>query len=215
MMRRSLVVLSALMLLAAALVSASAQGGQGRRGGGGGGLNLLRRESVQKELKMTADQVAKVDAKRQEVRQQTQALDQSLSPQERAEKSREIQQKAVADILNEDQMKRFHQLELQQEGPAALLHKDIADKLKLTDDQRKQIADIQQKSREDMRAALQGKNFRDLSDEDRQKLQEIRKTADEKMVAVLTDEQKDQWKDMQGEKFDFGPPPGRAGGAGA
>jgi hypothetical protein len=215
-MRHSLVALAAFALLALSLVAASAQGGGGRRGGGfgrnAGGLALLRMESVQKELKMTPDQIAKVDTKQQELRQQMRELRQNGGDDPRAamEKMQELNHKAVAEILDETQQKRFHQLELQREGPAALAHKEVQDKLGLSEDQRSKIADIQRKAGEDMRSMMEGKNLREMSDDERrtmmEKMRSMQKETGEKMLAVLTDDQRSKWTDMQGAKFEFGRP---------
>lgn len=244
-MKRSLIALTAAVLLTASLGVAFAQetggaagqpgqgqgrgGGQGRRGGmmgrGGGGLRMLRQESVQKELKMTQFQIDKLDAKQQEVQGKMRDLmqnagdPQSMSPEDRqklGEKMQALQNQAVADILDTTQLQRFHQLELQQQGASALSRKEVADKLHLTDQQRTQIGDIQKQSMADMRAATQGKDFQNMSDEDRQKLmtqmRDMRKATDEKITGVLNESQKKQWKEMLGKPFEFGPPPGRQGG---
>ncbi len=215
-MRRNLIVLSALVLT---MVSAGALSAQGRRGGmmgRMGGLRLLSMEPVQKELKMTPAQIDKVNAKQQEVRAQIRDLvqsggsPQSMSAEDREKfmmKVMEIQHKAVSDILDGPQMKRFDQLELQRQGLQALTRKDVADKLKLSDDQRNSVADILQKAEGERQAALQGKGFQNLTDEDRQKLESIHKSTDQKIKAVLSEDQQKQWKEMHGEPFHFGPPP--------
>jgi hypothetical protein len=214
--------MAAIALLAMSVIAASAQGGGGgRRGFGrmGGGLGLLGIPEVQKELKMTQPQIDKVPTKQQEVRSQMQDLfqnggGQNASPEERQQmfaKVQGIQEKAVEDILTNDQLKRYHQLELQQQfqmmGPAALMRKDIAEKLKLTDDQRSKLGAIQEDVQSQMRDMFQNGGGQNASPEDRQqmmsKLQTIRKTANEKAIAVLTDDQQKQWKEMQGAPFTF------------
>ncbi|HLY64786.1 MAG TPA: Spy/CpxP family protein refolding chaperone [Chloroflexota bacterium] len=141
-----------------------------------------------------------------------------------------IQSKAVSDILDTKQMVRYHQLELQQQGIGAVgRNKDLAAKLGLTDDQVKQIGEIQRQSGAEMQAAMQAAGgpqaFRTMSPEDRQKLfakmADSRKATEAKMVALLTDKQQAKWKEMTGAHFDFpamgpgfgrrpgGPPPGQ------
>ncbi|HZP80337.1 MAG TPA: hypothetical protein VFB21_01745 [Chthonomonadaceae bacterium] len=222
-MRHRMIALIVIGLLIVSVGSASAQGGRrgGMMGRMGGGLGLLRMESVQKELKMTQPQIEKLDSKQQEVRAQMQELFQNsggfqnMSPEDRQKlfaKSQEIQHKAVADILDTTQMKRFEQLELQQQGPSALMRKDIADRLKLTEAQRSKLAEIQQQAMSEMRALFQSGNGGGpggMSEENRQKFQAIQKTSNEKALAVLTAEQQKQWKQMLGAPFTFGPPPGR------
>ena len=206
------------LILASATGVASAQGGARRGGGGmigrGGSLQLLRVPEVQTELKMTPEQIGKIDAKQQETRQALQDMFQGgggqLSPEERQKRTdamQAIQTKAVAGILDATQQKRFRQLELQQQGPLALARKDVATELKLTEEQSKQVAEIQRASGEEMRAAMQGVDFRNMSAEDRTKMmtkmQQSQKAAGDKVAALLTDAQKTQWKEMLGAPFTF------------
>jgi hypothetical protein len=221
-----------MVLLLSVGSAALAQGGGGRRGmvgRGGGGLLMLRLAEVQKELKMTPEQVGKLDAKQAEVRQSMQDAFQSVggNPAEMSaadrqklmDKMQAIQSKAVADLLDTTQQKRFRQLELQLQGPSVLAaRKDVADELKLTEDQKKQAAEIQAKADADNRAAMQGVDFQSMTQEDRVKMmtkrQDIQKAAGEKIAALLTDAQKAQWKEMLGAPFTFPPAvPGRGFGA--
>jgi hypothetical protein len=220
--------LAAFLLLAVNGAASAQRGGGGfggQRGGMmGGGLALLRIPDVQKELKMTPEQISKVDAKQQDVGAAMREIFQSagnpqdMTAEERAKmqaRMQDIQTKAVNDILTDEaQRKRFHQLELQQAGGNALTRKDVADELKLTDAQKKQIGDIQQTANQARRDAMQGVDFQGMSPEDRQKftakMQDVQKATNEKLVGVLTDAQKAQWKDMQGASFTF--PPMQFGG---
>ena len=110
---------------------------------------------------------------------------------------------------------------MQQQGPIAITRKSVADELKLTADQQKQVADIQTQANTDRRAAMQGVDFQNMSDDDRQKMmtkmQDVQKAEGDKILAVLTDAQKTQWKTMQGTPFTFPAPvgPGAAPAAAA
>ncbi len=212
--QRSMVLAVALFALSTSVAMAQFGGRGGMRGmNNGGGLQMLRLPEVQKELKLTPEQIALIDVKQQEVRDAVQALYPGgfgqMTPEERQQrmaKTQDLQDKAVADILG----LRFHQLELQQQGPVAITRKSVADELKLTADQQKQVADIQTQTNSDRRAAMQGMNFQNMSDDDRQKLrtkmQDTQKAESDKLLAVLTDAQKTQWKAMQGTPFTFPAP---------
>lgn len=226
-----------LLLFVLSIGIAAAQGGGGGRGfgggfGRGGGLALLRIPEVQQELKMTPDQISKIDDEQQTVRDGMQDIMQNaggnfqdMTPAQRADLGQKIQDlndKAVGDILTDPaQLKRYHELALQRSGPAALAQKSVQDQLNLTDAQRKQITDIQSKSQADTQAALQAAGgfqaFGSMSDDDRQKLrtkmQSITDDANAKLLGVLTDAQKAQWKTMQGAPFTF-PAGGGFGGGG-
>ena len=209
----------ALMVLPSSVALAQAGGRGGMRGmyGMNGGLQMLRLPEVQKELNLTPAQIALVDAKQQEIRDALRALypggfGQMTSEQrkERNDKQQELSDKAAAEIL----MLRYHQLELQQQGPIALTRKSVADQLKLTEDQQKKIVDLQTQADTDRRAAMQGVDFRNMSDADRQtlmtKMSDIQKAEGDKILALLTDTQKADWKTLQGTPFTFptaGPTP--------
>ncbi|HXG24766.1 MAG TPA: hypothetical protein VNJ09_09445 [Chthonomonadales bacterium] len=243
-MKRSWVVLAVIVTVVASVVVANAQGGpRGRRGGmfgfgpmmGGGSLFMLRIPEVQQELKMTPPQIEKLDAKQQEVMEAMRSTMegaggpqglQGMSPEERSklmQKIQSIQQKAISDILDAQQQKRFHQIELQAQGGMALMRPDVAAELKLSSDQQTKMRQIVQAGFEEQRKLAQGLDFRNMSDEERQKLfskrQEIQKSTNEKLLAVLTDAQRKQWVAMTGPPFKFpemgfGFGPGRGPGFG-
>ena len=217
---------AATLLVFSAGVVANVQGapgggqGGGRRGGGmgrggGGGLQLLRIPEVQRELKMTPEQIAKIEPAQAALRQSLQGQGGGNPGQASREerqammaRMRDAQTKAVNGILDATQQKRFRQLELQRQGANALTtRKDVADELKLTEVQQKDIVEVQRRAEEDMQSAMAGVDFRNMSPEERQamgaKMQAAQKATDEKITALLTDAQKAQWKEMQGAPFTF------------
>ena len=211
-LRNSVVMVAALLVLPAGMAMAQF-GGRGGMRGMNGGMQMLRMPEVQKELKLTPEQIALLDTKQQEVRDALRALYPGgyaqMTPEDRkarAEKQQELSDKAVADIL----LMRYHQLDLQQQGPIAITHKSVADELKLTDDQQKKVDDLQTQADTDRRAAMQGVDFQNMSDTDRQalmaKMSNIQKAEGDKILALLTDAQKAQWKTMQGTPFTFPTP---------
>jgi hypothetical protein len=192
-----------------------------------GGLGLLRMTEVQKELKMTSVQVAQVSTKDKELRDQMRAQFQTGGgpdgdPEDREKMFAQIQakqKKAVADILTADQLKRYDQLVLQQQGAMALTHNtEVQTALKLTDDQKANMEDIQNNAREEMRSSFQGQDFQSMTNEERAalrtKMQTAQKATGEKILAVLTDDQKKQWTDMLGTPFKFPAVQFRRGGPG-
>jgi Spy/CpxP family protein refolding chaperone len=210
----------ALVATAALASSALAQRGGGFGRGGGGGANMLRVPEVQAELKLTDDQKTKLTAALDKLREQRQNSGQdfqSLSQEERTKlmaQRRAEDDKALADVLNADQMKRYHQLQLQQQGLSAVLQdKAVADELKITDDQRTKIQTIVDDQRSAMRELFQGGGGGGDRQAMMQKMQDLRKQTDEKIAAVLTDDQKSKWKEMTGAPFTF--PAFRPGNRGA
>ncbi len=195
---------------------------------------------------MTQPQKEKVTAKATEVGQAMndarQGFDfQNATQEERQKfmsKVQEIQSKAVADLLDSTQMKRYKQLELQQAlqmgggfgfgggrggggGGAArpaganlgvFGRPEVASEIKLTDAQKADIEKIQAevgKARQDAFQGLQG-----ATPEERQaamaKIGDLQKGATTKILALLTADQKAKWNSLVGAPFTF--PAGGFGG---
>ena len=185
--------------------------GQGRGFGmGGGGAALVGNKSVQKEIKATDDQVSKLDTFAEEMRgKQREAFQgfQDLSQDERREKMQAVQKtmqadlnKGLAEILKPDQVKRFHQIQTQSAGANALGTPRVADALKLTADQKTKVGEINQEMMQAMGDLRQ--QFQDDREGAMKKATELRKTATDKAMALLTSEQKTTWKDLTGAPFE-------------
>lgn len=169
--------------------------GGGFGGGFGGGmLNLLRQKSVQDELKLSEEQTKKIQELSEKQRESFQGL-RDLSQEERRTKMEELgkaNQKAISEILKPEQMKRARQISLQQ--PGALANPEVAKTLNITDEQKEKMREIQTKAGEELRG-LRGQ------EDAAKKIQEIRKATNEKVMGILTAEQKAKLKEMQGEPF--------------
>jgi hypothetical protein len=206
-MKTTLTALLSLSLVALLTSPASAQG----RGRMGGSLAfLLGNESVQKELKLDDKQVEKAkelaEKTGEEMREKFQAL-QDLEPEERRAKFMEIGRemnasvlKAAGEFLKPEQITRLKQVAYQQRGAQSFTEPEVAKKLNLTDDQKKDIQTINTESMEEMRSI-----FQDTQDQDerRQKMTELRKKTLDKVVAKLNDEQQKTWKEMLGSPFEI------------
>jgi Spy/CpxP family protein refolding chaperone len=222
--RRSLVLGMAFVLGATLVTAAEAQAaaaGGTRRGpmamvGQRASLvALLNLEAVQKELKLTEEQVGKVREAtknlRAEMREQRAALREITSPQERRAKatalSAELDRKArqaLRDVLSREQWMRLFQIRIQVGGTlAALTNPRIAARLKLTDEQNQKVAEIQKTVQEKTSAIRRG--LRNLSQQERtERLAEARKLgqkAEQDALAVLTADQKEAFNKMKGEPF--------------
>ena len=81
----------------------------------------------------------------------------------------------------------------------------IANRLELTDDQKQKLAQVSQEMRTKQMELI--RSMREAGEGQRgeiwQKMGELRRDADQKAVAVLTDEQKTSFEEMKGEKFEF------------
>ncbi len=184
---------------------------------------LLRTDAVQKELNLDKDQITTITALANQM--QSDALEivsglQDLTEQEReeempnvmkmvSEKAKDIKAK-VDKTLKPEQQARLKQLSIQQRNFAALQDDEVIAELKLTDDQKKQLAGIQddsEKEQEELRKEFFAGGGGDGGGGDRSKLREkaeaLQKKIGEKTLAVLTPEQREAFDKMKGEKFDF------------
>jgi Spy/CpxP family protein refolding chaperone len=206
------------MVLACGMVAliaapAMAQGGRGFGGGmgGGSGVMLLSNKSVQGEIKATSEQVEKLNAlgeklmtKQREEGQKIRDLDQAERMPKQQELNRTLTAEVktgITDILKPEQVKRFEQLQLQQAGVMAFGMPRVQEGLKITDEQKTKIRDINQEFQPKMNEARQG--FQDDREAAMKKMADLRKEQTEKVMAVLTAEQRTSYKDMTGEPFEI------------
>jgi Spy/CpxP family protein refolding chaperone len=215
MMKRLCMTLCVALLLFG-VQTASAQrpgGGRGPGGFGGGPVFLLANEAVQKELNIAQEQREKLREIAQEMREGAgQRGDfQNLSQEERQKRVAEMQERAkkaeekINTVLDAKQKERLEQLRIQREGASALARDEVAEKVGLAADQKEKIQKIQQEARGNFGGG--GQNFRDLSNEDRQKLfaemRERREKVANDILGVLNAEQKEKFEKLKGAKFDF------------
>ncbi len=171
---------------------------------------VLLRDAVRDELKLSDEQKEKLDEYFREqlpdIMQFFQSLD-GLGHDEREPKLKAFRQKAQEKLgsvlkatLKEDQMKRLHQILLQKEGAFVLLHGDpkIAKDLKITDAQRKQFVPIMQELQKKVQPLIKEAESGGNHEEIRSKIMKIKKEQEDKVEALLTGTQKQQWKEMLG-----------------
>jgi Spy/CpxP family protein refolding chaperone len=206
------------LALAIALVlaqEAPAQRGPGRGGFGGGPFGLLTNEGVQKELKLTEEQSEKIQKLAKESREKHTGEFEKLRDLDQSERQQKLQEmmktineeanKALAGVLKPEQEKRLKELRLQQEGAQAFADSEVQKGLKLTDEQKESIKTLGEDARKHMRELFQGgggaggANREELG----KKMQALQKETLEKVMGVLTDDQKKAWKEMTGAPFEF------------
>ena len=204
--------------------------GFGFGGGFGGLLGLLRNEQVQRELGITAEQRAKLEEVGRQLmeqgRQQFQGM-RDLSPEERRQRMAQVMEEtrarveeAVKPILSPEQMTRLKQIELQvaMQGPGgvrALVRKDVASALGLTEAQVKQIEALAERITEQMREAFRPGAGPEQREQMRAKMEELRTQARAEVEKILTQEQLGKLKELLGAPFRLempGPPGFRRGG---
>jgi hypothetical protein len=195
---RSATLASVLAVLAAVAWAQPPFGGSRR---GPSAAMLLGQESIQKELKLSAAQLKKVEEWSEKMREKMQDIF-ALEEPERGKKLQELNWEndlALAALLTSEQAKRLKQIGYQQQGTAALMTPEVARAVGLSDEQQKQIGQISEETNKQTRALFQPGVPPD--DATRAKMDALRKAGSDKMLAVLTDAQKTAWQDLQGRPF--------------
>jgi Spy/CpxP family protein refolding chaperone len=175
---------------------------------------LLNAPTVQKELKLTDDQIAKLKEARDKaasgMREMFQGM-QDLSQEERQAKVTEMAKtmqdrmdaavKSVESILQPDQLKRLKELAVQTAGPMALVDKTVQQDLNLSADQIAKIKSAGEDAAKKMRELFSGGDV-DMSTIG-PKMQEMRTDLEKQMLAVLTADQAAAFEKMKGAKLDI------------
>lgn len=175
----------------------------GRMMGGNIRMMLLMREDVQKELNLSQTQKAKLEQMRQEMMQAMQQL-RDLPPEQRREQRQALQQRYdPTSVLTDAQRKRLRELELQWQGPSALLDPEIARQVGLTEEQQAKIRGIIQESFQAMRERFQPGQPPEQSGDRMQEIQRAREQTEKKILEVLTPAQRERWQQLLGKPFEF------------
>jgi hypothetical protein len=188
---------------------------QGRGGFGGGGAAFVRALEVQKDLKLSADQIGKVQDVLQSSREKHQdefAALRDASPEERQSKTAALNKTMADEVkkglsLSSDQDKRFDQISLQSRGIQAFADPAVTAKLNLTEDQRTKIQEIGAAARGQFQGAFNKDASQQERAEARKKRADAAKANMTKVMAVLTDAQKSAWKELIGTPIDIQIPP--------
>lgn len=199
-------------LLALALVALVAAPALAQRPGGGrflqeGGPALLGNKSVQDELKLTDSQKTAIkkimDERREAVRKARENMDQDAAREAREKSNKELT-RIIKDDLKPEQTRRFRQIQLQVAGPRALGLPGVQKVLKMSEKQTTEVKDSLQRLQSEVRALLRdARGDRAKMREALQKVQELRKTAGEKLQKLLTPEQQKKLEQIKGPKFEI------------
>jgi hypothetical protein len=134
---------------------------------------------------------------------------------QREERAKQNEEK-LAEILLPHQLDRLKEIHLQQQGTGALQSSAVVAKLSITDEQKKTLADLSRENQTEMRSQMR-EIFQGGGGGDREEMMEkfakLRTEAEQKVMAVLTDDQKTQFAAMKGEPFEM-PRSGFGGGRG-
>jgi hypothetical protein len=180
-----------------------------------GGPFIVFRDKVQKELKLADKQDQKLREKFPDYVQETMKVLENLQdtkPQEREKAMQEHRRKSeekltafLKGVLDAKQQKRLFQVQLQQAGAFGLMGENEAFvKLKITDEQRKQIMGVAQEMHQKIEPLMKDAQSGGNPAEIRPKVMKIRRQHESRIEALLSDAQKKQWKEMLGKPLDLG-----------
>jgi serine/threonine protein kinase len=169
---------------------------------GAGRYGLLHRGEVQDELGLSRGQREALG----QIHESWHTLFRESDPEKREQLRLALaqnQEQQVGKLLTSSQLRRFHQLALQDLGPNAFSDPDVVEVLQLTLEQRKQIRTFQEQTRfppgpPDARR--------------REQLEDAKRRSREKIVGLLTADQKRKWQELVGKPFTFKPPAFRPAG---
>jgi Spy/CpxP family protein refolding chaperone len=178
---------------------------------------LLNSFEVQHELRLTPDQLDRLQLAARNFRTQMQGL---IGPhsgmsndQARAAIAAQMMdtRAMIARELMPEQLARLQQIVLQLEGPClAMADAQIGQQLSLTDDQWHQLGAVCSGRMQQMRAAFQppapGQDVCQVAAGNRDRIEVIRARSDEQALAVLSPRQRSQFTGMQGRRINLEPP---------
>jgi hypothetical protein len=224
LLKRWVQIAAALAVLVLVVVAVRAFMGGGRLSNfGREAQRLLDQKSVQAELKLSDDQLAKLNKlKDDRFAAMSFTATMHMSQYQKEKRGEQVDlaaEKSLPWILSADQLKRLKQIYYQERGKRPWSDKEIAEELKLTREQMDEIKGLQkdqQKAMGDLRKG--GDPTAKLDDaqkqEAREKFNELRKNQDAQLMGVLTQQQQDKWQEMRGEPFTGALPMGGRGGGG-
>ncbi len=172
-------------------------------GRGMDGSMLLTQKSVQEELKLTEDQITKVEKVGKDLREKyADDLKDKDKRQETMKKMGEERTKALAEVLKPEQTKRLKQIEVQVGGLNALSRDDVAKTLNLSEKQIADVKGIADDLRKDSTELFKdaGKD-KDKFAEIMTKVRTLNKEAAAKFISSLSDDQKKAYKELTGDEF--------------
>ncbi len=217
---RRMFVPSVALVLAVAVVASAQERPSGQRSRRGRGsrsslLGLVSLEQVQKEMKLNEEQIGKVkkvvETLTAEMRKEYAPLREIEDRAKRTAKYTELRKKfdgkareQISAAVSREKMIRLYQIRMQvRSALESLSEKYVAGKLKLTDEQKKKLTEINAEH-----AAERTKLFSSMRDATREKRSEaygkyrtLRTDAEKKALEVLTADQKKTFEEMKGKEF--------------
>mgnify|MGYP006134795461 CR=1 FL=1 len=192
---------------------------------------LLQIEKVRKAAEILDEQVADIKTSVDKIRQDARSNQgerpnfRELTEAQREEFFKKFRtqqettnkkiQEAIEEVLLPQQVERLEEIRLQIQGVAALLTEPVQKSLKITAEQKTKFDGIQKGTQEKgqelfsgVREAFQGgdrEKAQAMMQEIREKMTAMQKEAEGKILGVLTDGQKKEFKEMKGKPVEISP----------
>lgn len=169
-------------------------------------LGLFASPDVQKELKLSEDQISKLRDVLNRVMENHRddfAKLQQLPPEEQQKKMTAINEehnKAVAGVLDAKQRKRYKQIQWQLDPIGSLQDPELQKELKLSDEQKKKIDGLFNDANKKVQEMMKSRET------SREKYQAVVKDLEKKTNDVLSEEQQKNLKELKGSPFQFSAP---------
>ena len=163
-------------------------------------LVLLRHKAVRDDLKLTRPEARRIHEFTEQQWKKEQEVEKIADEKERESRFDEMtreDERFLQENLTPEQKKRLDQITLQVAGLLWITRPEVADALKLTDEQKLKIVDLQKAARKEMEELLYSETRRDRQAELR-KHQEACKL---RVLELLTDEQEAKYNELIGEPF--------------
>jgi eukaryotic-like serine/threonine-protein kinase len=177
----------------------------GSFGPGSNLAELALQKSVREQLKLTSEEVDHLKPLVDEIthtRGTAWRAARDLEPDERRKKLIELTPKTdkmVSDVVEPAKFKRLKQISWQVQGPMAFRDPEVISGLQMTADQQKECDRLRREGREEMGKLFQG--ILSINANLLDKARDISDATRDKIVALLTPEQKTKWTEMLGDTF--------------
>lgn len=194
-----------LAVVAMMVDSAWAQRGRGfRRMFGVSKAQLASLPEVQTELNLNDEQKTQVAEINEELRDGRREIfgtgfDKWNEIRGRVEQLNRDASQKVDDLLDPAQKKRLLEINIQQNGPRALNDPDVIAELGLSDEQKAKLAAADEENNQAFEKAVEESG----RDDWRQRAGELSEASDQRLLGVLSDDQKKQFEAMAGEPFNI------------
>jgi serine/threonine protein kinase len=169
---------------------------------------LLMQAAVRQDLKLSDEQIKAINGFMEKRRELVWGR---WNTGEEAQRGEDIEANEVAcfEVLRPEQAKRLRQIVWQQRGALAVNDPEVADALHLTTDQKERLHSIVEETGR-MLSHPPGEHG-DHRPDGWRRSEEFWKGVNDRLMSVLSEEQRAKWKELTGEPFQgeirFGPPP--------